>query len=57
MGTSCATTQPAGPPNVRHEGPFTVYGDYFNSDTWAILAVCNHANIEHEFKLVDSLAK
>ena len=57
MGTSCNTSQAIGPPVNRHKGPFTVYGDYFNSDTRAILAVCMHANIEHEFKLVDSLAK
>ena len=44
-------------PEGRHDGPFTVYGDYFNSDTRAILAICKHANIQHEFELIDTLAK
>ena len=32
----------------------TIWGDYFNGDTRAILAICEMAEVQHDFKLVDS---
>ena len=55
MGNACCHAQDAGLPDDRHQGPFTVYGDYFNSDTRAILAICKLANVKHNFQLVDTL--
>ena len=32
-----------------------VYGDWFSSDTRAIIAILKHSKIEYDFKLVDCL--
>ena len=35
----------------------TIWGDYFNQDTRALLAICDMAEVQHEFKLVDSFQR
>ena len=42
---------------TRQAQKLQVYGDYFSSDTRAILAILKHANIEHEFHLTNTLAQ
>ena len=37
----------------EHQHTLTIYGDYFNADTRALLAVCLMADVEHTFALVD----
>ena len=32
-----------------------IYGDYFSSDTRAMLIACKYAEVEHELKLVNTL--
>ena len=32
-----------------------VYGDYFSSDTRAILAILKHANVDYDFNLINTL--
>ena len=39
----------------RNTPKLTIWGDYYNQDTRALLAICDMAEIPHEFKLVDSL--
>jgi len=34
-----------------------VYGDWFSSDTRAVIAILKHADIEHDFHLIDTLAQ
>ena len=32
----------------------TIWGDYFNQDTRALLAICEMAEVQHTFELVDT---
>ena len=34
-----------------------IFGDMFSSDTRALVAICNHANVNFEFKEVNTLTK
>ena len=41
---------------VQKNTKLTIYGDYFSSDTRAILIACKYAEVDYELKLVNTLA-
>lgn len=55
----CGPAQPEAPSSQKPVAPegLSIYGDWFNSDTRALVAICEHAGIKHTFELVDTLAR
>ena len=61
MGCSQALPQDRGSSNPMDSSScsskLAIWGDYFNQDTRALLAICDMAEIQHEFRLVDSFQR
>lgn len=51
----CGPAQPEAPSGDKNT--LHIYGDYFNTETRALLIICKMANIEHQFHLIDTLEK
>jgi len=41
--------------SAQRNGKLQVYGDYFSSDTRAILIACKYAEVEYDFKHINTL--
>ena len=44
-------------PAVGKDNKLRIYGDFFSADTRALIAICQMANIEHNFELIDTLER
>ena len=50
----CGPSQPE-PPGKK--SAMTIYGDYFNQDTRALLAICQMSGVDYEFRLIDTFQR
>ena len=41
--------------SVKKNSKLFIYGDYFSSDTRAMIIACKFAEVDHELKLVNTL--
>ena len=56
-GKKSVYTMGCSPSNIEtpeSRSKLTIWGDYFNQDTRAILAICAMAGLDADFKLVDT---
>lgn len=53
----CGPAQPEAPHKDQASNALIIYGDHFSADTRALVAICEMAGVEHELKVVDTLAK
>jgi len=60
MGAACCSRDQPLPPetsgvsSVRSSIRLTIYGDYFDRDTRALLAICDMSEVVSEFAMIDT---
>ena len=50
-------SSPCGDPPTGDQGKINIWGDYFNQDTRALLIICDMAEADYHFRLIDTFNK